>query len=194
MNERILNLLLEDTGEHRLNHTLRVVDEAKKLARYHKVDIDKASKAALLHDCAKFLDKNKLLKMASDFDIILDDIMKASPELIHAPLGAKIAKFKYNIDDKDIINAIRYHTTGRENMSKLEKIIYLADYIEPYRKFIGVENVRQLAYQDLDKSILVAMDQTIGFLVKNNRLISPDTIEARNQLLNNKKGGRLWLK
>ena len=75
-------------------------------------------------------------------------------------------------------------------MSQLEKIIYLADYIEPYRKFSGVENVRQLAYENLDKSLLLAMDQTIIFLVNNNRLISRDTIEARNQLINNIKGGR----
>lgn len=190
MDEKILNSLLNDTGEHRFNHTLRVVKEAEKLATNYNIDIGKAYKAALLHDCAKFQDKKNILKMANDFGIILDDIMRKSPELIHAPLGAKISELKYNIDDCDILNAIKYHTTGRKNMSQLEKIIYLADYIEPYRKFSGVENVRQLAYENLDKSLLLAMDQTIIFLVNNNRLISRDTIEARNQLINNIKGGR----
>lgn len=194
MDEKILNSLLNDTGEHRFNHTLRVVKEAEKLATNYNIDIGKAYKAALLHDCAKFQDKKNILKMANDFGIILDDIMRKSPELIHAPLGAKISELKYNIDDCDILNAIKYHTTGRKNMSQLEKIIYLADYIEPYRKFSGVENVRQLAYENLDKSLLLAMDQTIIFLVNNNRLISRDTIEARNQLINNIKGGREWLK
>lgn len=180
-----MDSLLNDTGEHRFNHILRVIEEAKKLAYVYNVDIDKAYKAALFHDCAKFSDKKKLLKMAYDFDIILNDIMRSSPELIHAPLGSKLAQLKYNIEDTDILNAIKYHTTGRKDMSQLEKIVYLADYIEPYRKFIGVENVRQLAYEDLDKSLLLAMNQTIVFLVNNNRLISLDTIEARNQLLIN---------
>ena len=185
MDRKIMEALLNDTGQHRFNHTLRVIEESKKLAYAYNVDVDKAYKAALFHDCAKFLDKKNLLKMANDFDIILNDMIRSTPELIHAPLGAKLAQYKYNIEDPDILNAIKYHTTGRKNMTQLEKIVYLADYIEPYRKFIGVEEVRQLAYEDLDKSLLLAMDQTIVFLVNNNRLISPDTIEARNQLLIN---------
>ncbi|MDR7870261.1 MAG: bis(5'-nucleosyl)-tetraphosphatase (symmetrical) YqeK [Tissierellaceae bacterium] len=182
IDKNILDALLEDTGEHRLNHTLRVVEEAEKLAITHNIDKDKAAIAALLHDCAKLWDKKKLLKMAYDFDIILNDVMKHNHQLIHGPLGAKIAKNKYNIEDSDILNAIKYHTTGRKDMSQLEKLIYIADYIEPSRKFDGVDKVRQLAYEDLDKSILIAMDETIIYLVKYNRLISLDTIEARNQL------------
>ena len=120
--------------------------------------------------------------MANYFGIILSDIMLHNRQLIHGPLGAKIAQDKYNIDDLDILNAIEFHTTGRKDMSQLEKLIYIADYIEPSRKFSGVDKVRQLAYKDLDRSILLAMDETIVFLVKNNQLISPYTIEARNQL------------
>ncbi|NLY44868.1 MAG: HD domain-containing protein [Tissierella sp.] len=185
MDKKILDSLLIDTGQDRVDHTLRVVEESKKLAYVHSVDIDKATQAAFLHDCAKFKDGKNLLKMAVDFDIILSDIMRASLDLIHAPLGAKIAEHKYNIKDSDILNAIKYHTTGRKDMTKLEKIIYIADYIEPYRKFHGVKEVRQLAYVDLDKSLLLAMNQTIIFLIEKNRLISPDTIEARNQFINN---------
>lgn len=190
MTINILDSLLKDIGEHRLNHTLRVVDEAKKLAQVYDIDIDKAATAALLHDCAKLAKKNNLLKMANDFDIILNDIMINNQELIHGPLGAKIAEHKYNIKDPDILNSIQYHTTGRKDMSQLEKIIYIADYIEPERKFDGVHKVRQLAYEDLDSSVLMAMDQTIVFLVNNNRLISMDTIEARNQIKINDKEGR----
>ena len=182
MTINILDSLLKDIGEHRFNHTLRVVDEARKLAQIYNIDMDKTVTAALLHDCAKFLDKKNLLKMANDFDIILNDIMSNNQELIHGPLGAKIAEHKYNIKDSDILNSIQYHTTGRKDMSRLEKIIYIADYIEPQRNFHGVHRVRQLAYEDLDRSVLMAMDQTIVFLVNNNRLISTDTIEARNQI------------
>lgn len=187
MDKKILDSLLIDTGQHRLDHTLRVVEESNKLALIHNVEVDKATKAALLHDCAKFLDGKNLLKMAIDFDIILSDIMKRTPDLIHAPLGAKLAQYKYNIEDLDILNAIKYHTTGRKDMTNLEKIIYIADYIEPYRKFEGVEKVRQLAYIDLDKSLLLAINQTITFLIRKNRFIDPDTIEARNQLIINQE-------
>lgn len=181
MDKEILNILLSDIGESRFKHTLRVVEESKKLALIHDVDISKAEIAALFHDCAKYRDKKKLLKMANDFDIILNDIMKNNHELIHAPLGAKIAKYKYGIVDKDILNSIKYHTTGRKDMTSLEKIIYIADYIEPNRKFCGVEKVRELAYINLDKSVLEAMDQSIIYLIKNNIIVSRDTIEARNQ-------------
>ncbi len=183
MDKDILDCLLEGIGEERLNHTLRVVEEAKKLAVKHSVDVDKAAMTALLHDCGKFFNKKKILKRAYDFDIIISDIMKHSPELIHGPLGAKIANHKYNIEDQEMLNAIKYHTTGRKGMSTLEKLIYIADYIEASRKFIGVEEVRHLAYEDLDKSLLLALNQTIAFLVNKDRLISIDTIEARNQLM-----------
>lgn len=185
MDKKVLDSLLKDTGQYRLDHTLRVVEESKRLAYLYDVDIDKAMEAALFHDCAKLIDDKNLLKMANDFDIILNDIMSSNLELIHGPLGAKIAQCKYNVEDTDILNAIKYHTTGRKDMTNLEKIIYIADYIEPYRKFTGVEKVRKLAYIDLDNSLLLAMNQTVTFLVERNRLISQDTIEARNQLIIN---------
>lgn len=185
MNKEILDNLLKDIGENRFNHTLRVVKESKKLAKIHNIDMDKAITSALLHDCAKFEDKNKLLNMAYDFDIMRNNIMKLNNHLIHAPLGAILAEYKYNVLDKDILNAIKYHTTGRRNMSQLEKLTYIADYIEPARKFNGIEKVRQLAYLDLDRSTLLAMDESLIFLINNDRIISKDTFEAREQLIIN---------
>lgn len=185
MDKKLLDSLLIDTGQDRFEHTLRVVEESKKLALLHNIDVEKVTKAALLHDCAKFIDRKYLLKMAIDFDIILSDIMKRNPELIHAPLGAELARSKYNIDDSEILNAIKYHTTGRKNMTDLDKIIYISDYIEPYRKFQGVEDVRQWAYIDLDKALFLAINQSITFLIHKNRLIDKNTIEARNQLIIN---------
>lgn len=159
------------------------MDTALRLAEEYNCDIEKVKIASLLHDCAKFPDKLYLLKLANNFDIILDDVMRYNHELIHGPLGAKIAEKEYGIKDLEILDAIRFHTTGRENMTLLDKIIYVSDYIEPGRNFSGVEKVRDLAFKDLDKSILLAMNNTINFLVNQNSLIHLNTIKARNFLV-----------
>lgn len=182
MYEEIKIKLLKDIGIKRLEHSLRVLEISQELGNLYGADIEKVSLAALLHDCAKLEDKNNLLKRAYEFDIILDEIILNNQELIHGPLGAKIAKKKYDIDDREILEAIEYHTTGRINMSLIEKIIFIADYIEPKRNFIGIEEVRELAFLDLDESIILAMEQTIRFLLDGKKLISTHTIEARNHL------------
>ena len=181
--DRLENELIKDIGEERYNHTLRVVDTAIKLARKQDIDLEKVKKAAILHDCAKFPGQINWLKMARDFDIILDNYMKYNQDLIHAPLGAKIAEVKYKIEDKEVLDAIYYHTTGRENMTLLDKIIYIADYIEPGRKFPGVDEIRKETFAHLDRGILLALDNTIKFLVDRNKLIHPNTLKARNFLL-----------
>lgn len=179
----IMNKLLKDIGEKRFNHSIRVMETALRLAEKYNCDIKQVKIAALLHDCAKYLDKLYLLKMANDFDIILDNVMRETPELIHGPLGAKIAEKEYNIKDIDILNAIEFHTTGRENMTLLDKIIYISDYVEPGRNFPGVGEVRDLAFNNLNDSILLAMNNTIRFLVDQNSLIHLNTIRARNYLI-----------
>jgi len=113
--------------------------------------------------------------------------MQKNTELIHGPLGAKIANACYGIDDLEVLDAIKYHTIGRENMSMLDKIIYIADYIEPGRSFPGVEEIREIVFLDLDDAIKKAMDNTILFLIKDNKLIHPDTINARNYMLYNEE-------
>lgn len=174
--------LIENIGEKRYLHSLRVKETSINLGRTYNVDIHKIEMASILHDCAKFQDTTKLLKMASKFDIIVDSLMDSSIELIHGPLGAKIAEQEYGINDLDILNAIRYHTTGRENMTILEKIVYISDYIEPERDFKGVEEIRKIAFRDIDLGILLALEQTIKFLIEKNRFIHLDTIKARNHL------------
>lgn len=175
--------LMRDIGQERYEHTLRVVQTALELGKRHNIDEEKVKIAAMLHDCAKFQGQINWLKLASDFDIILDAYMVNNPDLIHAPLGAKIAKLKYNVEDIEILNAIYYHTTGRENMTILDKIIYIADYIEPARNFPGVDEIRKESYNNLDKGILLAMDNTIKFLIDKGKIIHPNTIKARNSLL-----------
>lgn len=175
--------LIQTIGEERYEHSKRVMEIGIKLANKYNADADKIKIAAILHDCGKILDKTKMLKKANDFGIILDNCIENSYELVHGPLGAQISKIEYGIDDIEILDAIHYHTTGREDMSILDKIIYIADYIEPKRYFNGVEEVRKMAFVDLDKSLIMAMGNTINFLIQNNKLIHPNTIESRNYLL-----------
>ncbi len=183
LEDRIREDLVRDIGIKRFEHSLRVIEVAMKLCDIYKVDRDKAYMACLLHDCGKFQDENNLLKHSHKFDIILDEVMMDNKELIHAPLSAKIAEYRYGIDDRDILSAICYHTTGKEDMTLLEKIVFISDYIEPARSFPGVDEVRNLVYRDIDRSIVLAMDNTIGFLISRNKLISDRTVNARNDLM-----------
>lgn len=193
--DNLLELLVERIGEKRAEHSIRVMDTAVKLASHYSSDINKARIAGALHDCAKYRDKSYLLKRASDFGIILDKTMIINYQLIHGPLGAKVAEDEFGIEDEEILDAIRYHTTGRENMSLLDKIVYMADYIEPSRNFSGVELARQLAFKDLDEGLIYAMNNTILDLIKTNKLIHLDTIKARNYLVSKKlySSLNLWI-
>ncbi|MGO1370646.1 MAG: bis(5'-nucleosyl)-tetraphosphatase (symmetrical) YqeK [Senegalia sp. (in: firmicutes)] len=180
---KIKEILKNEIDEERYKHTIRVVDMAIKLAKTYNVDEKKAELAALLHDSAKYKDREVLLEKANEFDIILDVILKNNHHLIHPYLGAKIAELKYNIVDEDILNAIKYHTTGRCNMTMLEKIIFMADFIEPNRSFLGIDHIRDLAFKNIDKSMVLAMDNTLKYIIDRGFLIHPDTIETRNSLI-----------
>lgn len=183
MKDWIFEELKKDIGEDRYKHSLSVMETCIKLAKYYNSPIDEAGLAGLLHDCGKFEDRTKILKMAKDFDIILDKIMAKSPQLSHGPLGAYLAEHKYGIGNGNILNAIYYHTTGRENMTLLEKIVFVGDLIEPNRKYPDVDIMRHLAYKDLDQAILHALDRTIKMVVERNDLLHLNTIKARNDLL-----------
>ena len=167
-------------GEKRFLHTLRVRDTAIELAKIHGVDQEKAEMAGFLHDCAKIRDHEELIKAAKKSGLLLTKEMQKAPQIIHSYLGALYARDLYGIEDEDILNAITYHTTGRANMSDLEKIIFLADYIEPMRNFDGVEKARQLAKKDLDEAMYFALNNTLNFLVKHDTYIVPTTVTARN--------------
>ncbi len=183
MNKKHMEKIIDDIGKRRFEHSLRVRDTALKLAEINGVDSQKAEIAALYHDCAKIEDKEVLLEKSKEFDLILDDYMLENHELIHAHLGARMAEKSYGIKDRDILNAIKYHTTGRDAMSLLEKVIYMADYIEPKRNFPGVEEVRELAFKDIDKALFMALSKTIVSLVDNGQLIQIETVIARNDFI-----------
>ncbi|MGE4282456.1 MAG: bis(5'-nucleosyl)-tetraphosphatase (symmetrical) YqeK [Clostridia bacterium] len=169
----------------RFKHSIGVRDTAVGLAKIYGGDAEKARIAGLLHDCAKDVKKQQILQQCDNFGIVLDEIEKTEFRLVHGPLGVKFAQCYFGIEDKEILNAIYYHTVGKENMDILTKIIYLADFIEPNRDFPGVENLRKTAQKNLDKAIVLAIDGTILHVLEKGRLIHPSTINARNYILLN---------
>ena len=155
----------------RFEHTLGVAYTAAALAMCYEVDINKAQTAGLLHYCAKCMSNEKKLLICEKHHIPVNDVEKKNPFLLHAKVGSYLAMKQFCIHDQDIINAILNHTTGRPGMSQLEKIIYIADYIEPGRKQApNLTQVRRMAFQDLDKALLQILGDTLKYL---NSIYSP---------------------
>lgn len=165
-------------------HTLSVARTASELAAVHGADPTKAYVAGLLHDCAKKYDNQFLLgNSRSLFGIEPDGFELLCPEVFHARVGAEMARRYFGIVDEEILNAIRYHTVANEDMSLLDKIIYIADIIEPSRNFPGIARLRELAGKDIDACMLGALRMSIEFILKKERPIHLATISARNKLL-----------
>ena len=150
----------------RYEHTLSVAYTAASLAMIHDVEPNKALIAGMLHDCAKCLSNKKLISICEKNDLPISETELQNPAaLLHAKVGSFLAKEKYEIEDDDILNAIRYHTTGRPDMSKLEKILYIADYIEPGRKHASnLPQIRRMAFQDLDGTLFKILEDTLSHL------------------------------
>jgi predicted HD superfamily hydrolase involved in NAD metabolism len=183
-----LEIVKKQLTEHRYQHTLGVMETAIQLAKQYGADVKKAELAAIFHDYAKFRSKEEMKQIILEQNMP-NDLLIYNTELWHAPVGAYLVKTEVGIQDEDILDAIRYHTSGRANMTLLEKIVYVADYIEPGRIFPGVDEVRELAQQDLDKALIKALQNTIQFLLKKNQPIYPDTIHTYNSLIMEHKGG-----
>lgn len=160
----------------RFEHTLGVAYTAAALAMKWSEDINKAQIAGLLHDCAKCFTNEKRLMICEKHSISVNEIERRNPFLLHAKVGSFIAMEKYNIHDKDVIHAILNHTTGRPDMSVLEKIIYVADYIEPGRKQApNLTEIRALAFSDLDLALRDILGDTLIYLNTINGDIDPMT-------------------
>ena len=182
--EEAYEYVKKNLKENRFIHTLGVIEEAKKLAKINGVSEEKAEMAALCHDIAKNIPKTEMLEIMKENNIILTEDEENSPSIWHSILGPIVAKKELKIEDEEIFSAIRWHTTGKENMTKLEKIIYIADMIEPSRDFDGVEELRKVTLENLNKGVLMGLTQTIKFLLKKGSLIDLNTIKARNSLIN----------
>ena len=173
--------------EKRLIHSLNVVKESIKLSKIYNLNTGKCEIAALLHDCAKYLTKEQVNYYVEKYNIELDNMEKEDIALSHSIIGSYIVKYEFNINDEEILNGIRYHTTGRENMSLFEKIIFIADLIEEKRDFPGVNELREKTYsKKLDEALLISFNNTIKYVIDSDKLIHPRTIEARNYILKNK--------
>ena len=167
-------------SEKRFEHSLNVAAEAVKLAKKYGADMEKAETAGLLHDILKDTPADKQLKIISDFGIIMTDVELSAKRFWHAISGAVYIRTELGIDDPEIFDAVRYHTTGRKNMSLLEKVIFIADFISKDRDYPGVEDMRKTAYKNLDKAIVEGIAFTISDLAKNRDVIVTDSVDAYN--------------
>ena len=165
----------------RIPHVLGTEQEAIRLAERYGADVEKARRAALLHDCTKKLDMEEQLALCRRYGIQLDELEQKALKLLHSKTGAAIARDVFGVDD-DIYSAIWYHTTGHAGMTKLEKIIYLPDYIEPSRHFPGVDKLRKVCYEDLDRGLLMGLEMTIEEMTSMGNPVHHATIEAREAL------------
>ncbi|MFD1705475.1 bis(5'-nucleosyl)-tetraphosphatase (symmetrical) YqeK [Siminovitchia sediminis] len=179
--EQAYQILSEKISGPRYDHTVRVAETAEKLAVKYGADVERTVLAAIFHDYAKLQPISELKELIIEYR--LDSrLLDFHPELWHAPAGAVLVQEEVGIKDEEILNAIRYHTTGRAGMSLLEKIVYIADYIEPGRKFPGLDEVRQLADQQLDMAVFKSLGNTIKYLIGQSATVYPDTFEAYNAM------------
>ena len=163
----------------RFEHTLGVEYTAAALAMRYGCDIRDAQIAGLLHDCAKCLTDEKRLSICKKKKIPVTAVEKKNPFLLHAKVGAYLAYQKYGVSNPDILNAIRSHTTGRQNMSTLEKIVFIADYIEPGRTHAAnLAEIRRIAFVDLDKAFVRILSDTLDYLKDTGNEIDPKTEET----------------
>ena len=162
--------------KERFEHTLGVMYTASCLAMAHGSDLEDAKLAGLLHDCAKCIPNDEKITLCKKNDILITEIEYENPSLLHAKLGALLAENEYEVTKPEILHAIKVHTTGEPNMSTLDKIVYIADYIEPNRdKAPNLTMVRELAFRDLDACMAQILHDTLHFLSGRKGSIDPAT-------------------
>ena len=184
MRDRVISWLEKNVSPHRLQHILGVEQTSIDLARCHKLNELKAAQAGLMHDLAKFFSPKKLLKIAESAEITVDEICLSSPHLIHADVGAVVARQEFGIKDAEILDAIANHTLGTPGMSKLSCVVFLADALEPNRGDNAELNaMRDLAKKNLYKCVQQTSDYSLKYLVSQQKIIHPRTILTRNWAL-----------
>lgn len=179
MNEQIKRMqqkLKKHLDEDRYEHTLGVMYTAGALAMRYQENIRSALIAGLLHDCAKCIPTNKKFKMCSKYHLEVSETERSNPSLLHAKLGAYLAEKKYHVRDEVILSAITFHTTGKPAMSLLEKIVYVADYIEPGRRELpNMAEIRRLAFENIDECIYQILQDSLNYLNTRNITVDPMT-------------------
>jgi predicted HD superfamily hydrolase involved in NAD metabolism len=181
--KQLKELMRKRFSTKRYQHLLGAAEMARQLAVTWDVDETLAVEAALLHDYAKIYKGSEMLEMSEKRHLVTDEVYRQFPELLHAKLGAVLVKEELGIVDPQILGAITSHCYGGENMSMLDKIIFIADYIEPGRKFEGVEAVRAMAFKNINRALLMAIEGTLRHIIKRDKPIHVTSVMIRNALL-----------
>ena len=179
--EELRNVAIGLLKESRVNHVLGCADTARQLAKKYGADEVAAYRAGLLHDVTKAIDGEDQLLLVDKYGILISDFESRHPKLLHAKTGAYVARYVFG-ESEEIQRAIFWHTTGKADMSLLEKILYLADYMEPTRDFPGVEALREITWIDLDRALLLAFNMCIEELIRENKSVCADSREARDYI------------
>lgn len=180
--EQLIAATEKELPGKRWTHTLGVMDTAVKLAQRFGADPEKAYLAALLHDYCKAWPVDKQAAVIRENGLPAD-LLDYDKELWHAHAGAWVAEHRLGVGDQEVLDAIRYHTSGREHMTLLDKVVCLADYIEPGRDFPAVHNIREIAEHSVEKALVAGFDSTIQFLLMQGKKIYPLTVLSRNSLI-----------
>lgn len=180
--ETLIEQVSGQMPDKRWKHTLGVMDSSVELAKRYGADPARAETAAILHDVAKYWPVERMREVIEQNGLSAE-LLRYDKQLWHAEVGAFVAEHDYGIRDAEVLDAIRYHTSGRENMTLLDKIVCLADYIEPGRDFPGVNEIRRLAESSLEEGLIAGFDSTISLLLEKRRIVFPLTVLARNDLV-----------
>lgn len=180
--EQILEYISEDLDSKRVRHTLSVADYARNLAEIHGIDAEKAYLAALLHDCTKCRSEQWHMDYAKEKDIQLTEDDLACPQILHQITAPMFAEETFGVEDQAILSAIGCHTTGKTDMSPLDRLIFFADGCEPFRAYPGVEELRRIAEQDLNLATLRLLEHTIDYINVRNAYLHPQTLAARSDI------------
>ncbi|MCR5208164.1 MAG: bis(5'-nucleosyl)-tetraphosphatase (symmetrical) YqeK [Eubacterium sp.] len=182
--EKYEKLIEDGLSEYRFHHSMCVAEKARQLAVKYGADADKAYLAGILHDVTKEMPKDEQISLIEKFDRELTDVERANHRVLHQMSGAVYVKNILGINDKEIIGGIRYHTTGRADMTLFEKVIYIADFTSADRSYPDVDIMREKAERSLDEAMLYSLKYTIREVVKQERALHPDTLNCYNSIIN----------
>lgn len=187
--EEIKQKLQSVLSPKRFAHSIGVMESAVRLAERYGEDRNKAALAGLLHDCARDIRGDRVFDFCRRYQVEVDPVSRLQPELLHGPLGARMAATEWGIADEQVLKAIEVHTNGCPGMDLLAKIIFIADYVEPGRSFPGVDQLRDRVMQDLDGAIVQAIDGTVQYVLSQGNLLHPGIVHTRNWILFDRKEG-----